>query len=268
MVSQIQLLGRVFVTGDIRAVTGLHIGGSTAGLTIGGLDNPVMRDALTRRPYIPGSSLKGKMRSLCERMRGFNPDDPEQSQKIQNIRIHVCKVPDQYAQCDVCQVFGLPGEMEHACPTRLVVRDVFLADESLEGADTDFPFTEVKWEASIDRITSAAVPRQVERVPAGAIFQGFEMIHSLYNLGGKQDVELKRLTTLFKAMQLLEDDYLGGLGSRGSGKIEFENIRVELRKDTRRVPCPHVKGTKLQELILQEKTVISWVKEQLAIAKE
>lgn len=264
MTAYIKLLGRVFVTGDIRAVTGLHVGGAPAGLAIGGLDNPVIRDARTGQPYIPGSSLKGKMRSLSERARGFNPEDSRQVQKIGQIRIHVCQDPAAYAQCDVCQVFGLPGEMEHSTPTRLTVRDVFLDPASLEGAQMDYVSTEIKWEASIDRITSAALPRQIERVPAGALFAGFEMVFSLYDLGNGTDAEFTRLTTLVRAMQLLEDDYLGGLGSRGSGKVRFENVCVALRKDGELVPCPDVQSAELSDLVAGQDSVVAWAKRTLA----
>jgi CRISPR-associated protein Csm3 len=89
------------------------------------------------------------------------------------------------------------------------------------------PFTEVKWEATIDRITSAAVPRQNERVPAEAVFAPFELVYSLYDLNGtgcQEDID--RLQYVFKGMELLEDDYLGGYGSRGAGKITFTNVAV------------------------------------------
>jgi len=261
MTDYIKLLGRVFINGDIRAVTGLHIGGAPAGLAIGGLDNPVIRDPVTRQPYIPGSSLKGKMRSLSERARGFDLEDDSQVQRIGQVRIHVCKDPVAYAQCDVCQVFGLPGELEHSTPTRLAVRDVFLDPSSLEGAETDFLSTEIKWEASIDRITSAALPRQIERVPAGALFKGFELVFSLYDLGNGIEAEFNRLKTLVQAMQLLEDDYLGGLGSRGSGKIRFENVNVALRKDGELVRFPDVQGTDLSGLVARQDAIVTWVRE-------
>jgi len=149
--------------------------------------------------------------------------------------------------CDVCQVFGVPGERDFATPTRLVVRDAFLSDESaqkLENAQTDLPYTEVKTEVSIDRVTSAANPRQMERVPAGAVFCQAEMVFSLYEGEGcsaKED--LNRLNVLLEGMQLLEEDYLGGLGSRGSGKIKFRNIQVEFRgKEERKALGDFPKG--------------------------
>ncbi|GBC92899.1 CRISPR type III-associated RAMP protein Csm3 [bacterium HR15] len=245
MANSIQMMGKVVITGGIRLVTGLHIGGAAAGLDIGGVDSPIIRHPVTREPYIPGSSLRGKIRSLLERAY-----DRPLNKKVQDVRLHECYKEQEFAGCAVCHVFGVsPGERvrgvaqgEQAArrgewasfkPTRLVVRDVALHADSkaeLERADTDLPYTEVKWEAAIDRITSAAVPRQNERVPAGARFEPFEMIYTIYRLNGndwQQDVEW--LKVLFEGMRLLEDDYLGGYGSRGAGKIAFENLRVELR---------------------------------------
>jgi CRISPR-associated protein Csm3 len=243
---KIQLKGRVFITFDIVAVTGLHIGGTDAGVEIGGVDKTVIRDKLTNRPYIPGSSLKGKMRSLLEKYKGL-----KQNQKIGQGYIHSCgaeykgdelktKGAKEYAACDVCQVFGVPGERDFATPTRLVVRDTFLSEESvkkLENAQTDLPYTEVKTEVSIDRVTSAANPRQMERVPAGVTFEKAEMVFSLYEGEGcSAQKDLERLNVLLEAMQLVEDDYLGGLGSRGSGKVAFTNIQVAFRKDPAQQP--------------------------------
>lgn len=250
---KIALKGRVFITFDIEAVTGLHIGGSDAGVEIGGVDKTVIRDKLTNRPYIPGSSLKGKMRSLLEKYKGL-----KQNQRIGQGYIHSCgaeykkddpRGQQEYQKCDVCQIFGVPGERDFAAPTRLVVRDIFLSEQSaqkLEGAQTDLPYTEVKTEVSIDRVTSAANPRQMERVPAGAVFGGFkkadgkevpqpgEMVFSLYEGEGcSAQKDLERLGVLLEAMQLVEDDYIGGLGSRGSGKVAFKNIRVLFRKDAK-----------------------------------
>ena len=240
MTKNIQIKGRVFVTFNIRAVTGLHIGGSDAGIEIGGVDKTVMRDPLTNRPYIPGSSLKGKLRSLLEKYRGL-----KQNQRIGTGYIHSCgadyrgselatKGKQEYMECDVCQVFGVPGERDFSTPTRLVVRDTHLTPASAARLDetgrTDLPYTEVKTEVSIDRVTSAANPRQMERVPAGSIFGPAELIYTVYDgedCSAERDIA--RLTALVEGMQLLEDDYLGGLGTRGSGKVAFASIRVQVR---------------------------------------
>ncbi|MBW7886398.1 MAG: type III-A CRISPR-associated RAMP protein Csm3 [Caldilineaceae bacterium] len=238
----IQLRGRVFVTFNIEAATGLHIGGSDTGIEIGGVDKTIIRDRITNRPYIPGSSLKGKMRSLLEKYKGL-----KQNQPVGQSTIHSCgaeykkdeqqtKGKAEYQACDVCQVFGVPGEREFgvASPTRLVVRDVMMTDASAsalnENGRTELPYSEVKTEVSIDRVTSAANPRQMERVPAGTIFGPAELVFSIYAGEGCDPVaDVARLKTLVEGLQLLEDDYLGGLGSRGSGKVRFQDIQLTLR---------------------------------------
>lgn len=230
---ELKLLGKVVIKGKIKAITGLAIGGSTVGLDIGGVDNPVIKDA-EGKPYIPGSSLKGKMRSLLEKELGLASDDKRIWVVENRISLHMCNNPD----CKVCNIFGrttrdapyktvaggdLKIEKENVTPTRLIVRDAFLtekSEEKLKELATDLEYTEVKFENVIDRITSAATPRQMERVPAGAEFD-FEMIYNVFN---EQDRE--NLKEVFKAMELLEDDYLGSSGSRGYGKIEFKEIEV------------------------------------------
>lgn len=213
----IKLYGRVILTGDIKTLSGLHIGGSPGALAIGGLDLPVIRDVLTQAPYVPGSSLKGKMRSLWEKLNGVR-----QNFSIgRDVNIHVCEKAAEYAVCPVCRIYGVPGDKESSAPTRLIVRDVPLNQESLAGARTDLPFSEVKWEAAIDRVTSAATPRQIERVPAGAVFTPMELVFNVFETGDR-----RRFLDVVTAMQLVEDDYLGGQGSRGSGKVVFQNLRI------------------------------------------
>jgi len=266
---QIQLQGRVFIKFDIEVVTGLHIGGSESGIEIGGVDKAVVRDPLTNRPYIPGSSLKGKMRSLLEKY-----DNLPQNQRIGHGAIHSCDTVEAYQACDVCQVFGVPGERDFATPTRLVVRDVHLGDESAkrleDSARTDLPYTEIKTEVSIDRVTSAANPRQMERVPAGTIFAGAELVYSIYDGSDcDADKDVARLETVFEGLQLLEDDYLGGLGSRGSGKVCFKNISVEVRSRAHYLDDPVPVGTDkpyaaLSDLIADRKNVLAQSRKALA----
>ncbi len=244
---QIQLKGRIFLTFNIEAVTGLHVGGSETGIEIGGVDKVVIRDPITNRPYIPGSSFKGKVRSLLEKYKGL-----PLNRKIGDTFIHTCESPDNYQGCNVCQVFGVPGEMDFATPTRLVVRDVHLTEESAriltEQARTDLPYTEVKTEVSIDRVTSAANPRRMERVPAGAVFGPAELVYSVYEgTNGNASIadpekDVERLRTLVEGLQLLEDDYLGGLGSRGSGKVKLQKIRVSVRSGRRYLETPQEVG--------------------------
>ncbi|GIX48030.1 MAG: type III-A CRISPR-associated RAMP protein Csm3 [Candidatus Tectimicrobiota bacterium] len=258
--ASLTLKGKVIISGSVEAVTGLHIGGAAAGLDIGGIDNPIIRHPVSREPYIPGSSLRGKMRSLLDRHFG-NEANHDIRREEPKVRVHVCDNEDKYSNCAVCQIFGVtPGERERRSwsqlkPARLLVRDVHLAadheaTERLRRAKTDLPFTEVKWEAAIDRITSAAVPRQNERVPAGAIFAPFELVYGIYALNGQGwESDVAWLQYVFKAMELLEDDYLGGYGSRGAGKIAFRNIHVVCK------PHGYYEGKKGLETLAENLTV-------------
>lgn len=226
-----QIQGKVIISGHIKALTGLHIGGASTGLEIGGVDKMVVRNPLNNQPYIPGSSLKGKLRALLERIGGFAREDQRVWVKRGEVSMHLCNNPG----CYLCTIFGRNNaknfmpvqngkprfEIKCTTPTRLIVRDGKLIEATLNNAQTDLPFTEIKWEVGIDRITSAANPRQMERVPAGAEFD-FEMVYTVYEATDRSN--LKRV---FEAMQLLEHDYMGGQGSRGSGQVKFAQLRVD-----------------------------------------
>ncbi len=268
MSQSIQLDGRVFVTFDLKAVTGVHIGGTEAGIEIGGVDKTIIRDKLTNRPYVPGSSLRGKMRSLLERYGGL-----AQNQRIGQGFIHSCQREVEYATCDLCQVFGVPGERDFGSPTRLIVRDIHMSDAEAQrietDARTDLPYTEVKTEVSIDRVTSAANPRQMERVLAGTTFGPAEMVYSVYSGAGCDPLQdVARLRTVVEGMQLLEDDYLGGLGSRGSGKIRFDQITLSLRTQGNYLDKPTPLGGPwtLAELIEHLPEVQAKVRAQLGLS--
>ena len=232
----IQLQGKIFLQGTIRAVTGLHIGGNSDDLEIGGIDNPIIRNAFDRKPYIPGSSLRGKMRGLLDRH--FNK---ELNKRVgRDVRVHECETPSDYNDCPVCQVFGVAPIRQlsgKTLPTRLIVRDTFLNDDALDvlnNADTDTIYGEIKTEVAIDRITSAATPRQQERVLAGTTFGPFQMIQSFYtqdqgNPNAQLENEIQLFDTVLKGMELLADDYLGGSGSRGSGQIAFEDLKLTFK---------------------------------------
>ena len=233
----INLLGRVVFSFDLVTLSGLHIGGTEEGISIGGVDKTVIRNPVTNRPYIPGSSLRGKIRSLLEKYSGA----PQNKSIGRDVTIHVAKDWDQYNKYPICQVFGLPGESKIMAPTRLIVRDVPLDEDSAEELNrlrTALPYTEVKTEVAIDRVTSAATPRQMERVPAGAKFGRAEIVYSLYDITTSAndrdksnieasngiDKDISRLQFIITGLELLEDDYLGGLGSRGSGKVSLKDI--------------------------------------------
>ncbi len=214
-------LGKVIISGTIELKTGLHIGASKETMKIGGIDSPVIRDAITDFPYIPGSSLKGKLRSLWERAyesvwaKTKQTNEKFYTEKYE-IKRHECE--NEYAkECLVCRIFGTAnGNL----PSRIIVRDLHLTQkskENLEKIDTGLKYTEWKFENVIDRITSQATPRQIERIPAGSVFE-FEII---YNIENKDHAE-EDLKNIQKCLDLLKDDYLGGQGSRGYGKVEVK----------------------------------------------
>lgn len=263
----IRLQGRIFLTGAIEVVTGLHIGGPRTGLPISGVQNSVVRDPLTWRPYIPGSTLKGKLRSLLEKHYS------KSQQWLQGgVRIHVChrfdekgnRVPDEeaYNKCEVCPIFGTPAQVA-VLPTRLTVRDVPLDEDSarrLAGTRSELPFSEVKWETALDRVTAAARPRQIERVPAGTVFAPMELIYHVY-----EQADVERFLHVLDAMQLLEDDYLGGLGSRGSGKVVFRDVALKARSRQRYGDAAAFeKMPSLSALLARAAEAVKWLQDTLA----
>jgi len=213
---KLSFLGKILIKGDMEVCTGLHIGTSKDSVKIGGIDLPVVRDPLTNQPYVPGSSLKGKMRSLLEKM--FEKNLVNISKKP-DIDIHVCSNVD----CEICRLFGssikiTKNEQKHI-PSRLIVRDLHLKNaEQLKNIEGGLLYTECKFENVIDRVSSAANPRQIERVPAGAEFE-YELIYD----AEKKDQLEEDLNNIEKALELLTLDALGGHGSRGSGKVKFKN---------------------------------------------
>lgn len=238
--------GKYIIKVDIRTLTGLHIGGTEEGFDIGGVDNPVIKDKITGLPYIPGSSLKGKLRSLLEWVIEYENEQGVKESRVQNTMKknkdnHWEAGPCKCGKCDVCVVFGASAESHTEGPTRLTVLDAWpggLLDEKGKRKEekdwnetiktwTDYMgdkiYTEVKTENTIDRITSAANPRSMERVPADSVFKA-EFIYDVYH-----EEDIKRLKILFQGIKLLEDSTLGGGGSRGTGRMRFENIKIETR---------------------------------------
>jgi CRISPR-associated protein Csm3 len=240
--------GKVAVSAEMIALTGLRVGAASSGLDIGGVDQPVLRDPITDQPYVPGSSLKGKLRSLLTKAHGL----PLQQlvQRPVEVRIHWCEEEADYRKCPVCPTFGqFPSgprgrRFDFITPTRLIVRDARLLPEvqvfeesaatsrkSWKDVDTDLPYSEVKVEVALDVVTAGSNPRQMERVPAGAIFDT-EFLFSVYRPDDTvilADMEKNRLRQVFAAARLLEDDYLGSSGTRGYGKVKFHRIKVRWR---------------------------------------
>lgn len=208
------------IKGEILCKTGLHIGGAKESIEIGGIDNIVMRDSISNLPYIPGSSIKGKMRSLMEL------NDAEASQNIIKSKGQPCKC----GKCLSCHIFGTSaddvdgGQLKG--PTRIIVRDSFPTYQTIKkwkDIDEVVSGAEVKYENTLNRITSEAKPRNQERVPRDSRFN-FEIIFSIYEDDNPQNIK-----GVFESMILLQDSYLGGSGTRGYGKIKFENISLVKR---------------------------------------
>ncbi|GAB7231060.1 type III-A CRISPR-associated RAMP protein Csm3 [Facklamia hominis] len=199
--------GKLLIQGRIRVVTGLHIGTSNAFSAIGSTDQPVVRDVISGRPLIPGSSFKGKMRSLLAK----------------SLNESVASTPND----DNKKILRLFGDSKSIMMGRLLFRDSLLSNyEELmaKGADT---VTEVKFENAIDRKTSEANPRQVERVIPQACFD-FEIVYDFSSSKENYQAEiLEDMAVLDQGLKLLEYDYLGGNGSRGYGKIAFEDMKVK-----------------------------------------
>lgn len=232
-----EIKGKYLIQGRIVSKTGLHIGGSDEGIEIGGVDNPVIKDPLTNQPYIPGSALKGKLRSSLEWSFGLIAAHPKHktfaAYDCRELKEDEDKTPDParwHKAYRLARLFGPASDEDRirvkAGPTRLTVRDVFLTEQSVKDLERTLgsgTFTEVKTENALDRVTSAANPRPIERVPAGAEF-AFTFIVDIYQ---EEDRELLR--DLFGVMAILEDTALGGGGSRGHGQVEFVIEKVEWR---------------------------------------
>ncbi|MEA5489640.1 MULTISPECIES: type III-A CRISPR-associated RAMP protein Csm3 [Pseudanabaena] len=271
MKTQNPLLGKLKLTSHLVVKTGLHIGGGSMSLDIGGIDKSVVRDPITRHPYLPGSSIKGKMRSILERFLNkpvnrsggsgtFRYESDDLVSGFSEIKEHKGQLIE-FEGAETCEVSRLFGSTANSCwipesksegvdreqnvkprdingvsyvkvkgrnsPARLIVRDSHLTADSavlLKSIDTGLYMTEWKFENGIDRITAAANPRQLERVPAGAVFD-FEIVYTVEN----PEQAVKDLQNLAIALAILEDDALGGHGSRGYGKVAFENFQLYYR---------------------------------------
>lgn len=201
------MLTKIQITGNILVETGMHIGGSTAFAAIGAVDMPVIKDGRTNLPIIPGSSLKGKMRSLLAKQ----------------LNLTVAKTPND--DCvELARLFGTAKEGSIKA-SRLLFSDMVLVNEDeLRNAGLQ-SLTEVKFENTINRATAIATPRQIERVVRGSVFN----MDIIYNVDSEHtDEVIPDIKTLAEGLKLLQYDYLGGNGSRGYGKITFKNVEAKV----------------------------------------
>lgn len=216
------------ISGTLHVLTGLRLGGYSGSIQIGGVDNPIIRDPLTEEPYIPGSSIKGKLRSLFEIKYGLYQDKP--SDKKRDGLPHSFIDPDcKDNKCPVCYLFGSSAaDSTDIGPARLVVRDARLTEDSRKKLldlkrRTGWNMSELKSENYINRKTIQANPRMMERIPADTEFE-VEFILRVFS----DDDEQKLRNYLIEALELLEADYLGGSGTRGYGRVEFELFEQEI----------------------------------------
>ena len=203
------MYSKIQITGVLETKTGMHIGGSSAFSAIGAVDSPVIKDVRNGKPMVPGSSLKGKIRTLLAK---------KYNEAVVN--------PDNDAEC-IRRVFGSAKKDKdnkvHA--SKIIVSDMFLMNEDEIRNRGIESFTEVKFENSINRATAVANPRQIERAIKGLQF-GIDMIYQVEN--GKEDEVIDDIKLLAEGMKMLEYDYLGGSGSRGYGKVQFFDMTAKI----------------------------------------
>ena len=209
------------IKGKIKLLTGLHIGAGDTEMRIGGTDNPVIKHPVTNEPYIPGSSLKGKIRTLLELRSGLLVKAETNGKPLSAKALQKLDGEERKEALRILKLFGTSGAEaeEEVGPTRVAFSDCFITEECRkEVKEGKKVLTEVKAENTINRIKGTAEhPRFIERVPAGI---EFEFRVTLKEFEEDKDLNLEEL--LLEGMKLLEMDSLGGCGSRGYGKIKFE----------------------------------------------
>ncbi len=203
------MISKIEITAELEVLTGMHIGGTNEFAAIGAIDSPVVRDAITRKPLIPGSTLKGKMRTLLSRQYS------ESYMPVKTVNDPVI----------VKRLFGSSVDKDYRT-ARLCFSDSILANEEEIKTRGARRSTEVKFENTINRITAEANPRQIERVIPGCKFN----ISIIYNVNSNEQLDEKNLSDDFRALRdgfrLLEYDYIGGSGTRGYGKVKFNNLKA------------------------------------------
>ena len=194
------MYGKILIHCKLIVSTGMHIGDSSAFSAIGAVDSQVVRDPLTGLPIVPGSSLKGKLRTLLAR---------SLAEDIQ----HMPKHDDDDVR--IKRIFGSSSPVQAA---RMQFADCFVSNAD---AMRKVGITEVKAENGINRADSVANPRFIERVTRGTEFN----VNIVYDIADESQV-MEDLSLLAKGMKLLQLDYLGGHGTRGSGRVSLRDFSV------------------------------------------
>ena len=200
------MYGKLEISGVIESLTGLHIGGGSQFAAIGAVDSVVIKDIQDDLPMIPGSSLKGKLRSLLSKQlsegnlpKGHNQDDDR-----------------------IKRLFG-HAESKNPKTSRIYFSDIFMSEESREELEnSDMDATEIKFENTITRSTGVANPRQIERAIKGIKYN----MSLIYNIENESEIE-EDFKLLKMAFKLLQYDYLGANGSRGYGRVDIKDLDVK-----------------------------------------
>ena len=250
------------IKGELICETGLHIGGSNDNIEIGGADSNVIRDSIDDLPFIPGSSLKGKLRNLLELndeeiyenvkqndgkpsnegsvAKLFGKSSDKSDYNINNVEITIYdKIKELEDRIKRLELGVIENQEENQDTkkdkksdsyVKLIIRDSYPTDDTIKLWKKNFEIvngTELKYENTINRIKGDANPRNIERVPPQSKFS-FEIIFGIYDdPNEKYAKEVYQL--LSKGLKLLQDDYLGGSGSRGSGRVQINNKKLVLR---------------------------------------
>lgn len=198
------MYAKIQITGKLEVVTGMHIGGSSAFAAIGAVDSPVIKDSRENLPMIPGSSLKGKMRTLLAKE--YNET--------------VAAKPDEDNE-RIVRLFG-SAKKGNIKRSRIQIADMVMANADEFRQRGTQSLTEIKFENTINRLTAVANPRQIERVIRGSEFA----LDMIYEVEEESEI-LEDLGMLAEGMKLLQYDYLGGHGSRGYGKVRFKDVQAD-----------------------------------------
>ena len=194
------MLNKIRINGEIELLTGLHIGTGGEFAAIGAADSPVIKDVITNESIIPGSSLKGKLRSML------------------GARYSIKNANGADDDCD--EIKRLFGSVDK--PSRLIFSDMTISNKDELKSLIVYTTTETKFENNINRLSGVANPRQIERTIRGCKYS----MDIIYNLK-EEDEALEDMKMLAEGFKLLEFDYLGGHGSRGYGKVKFNNLSAE-----------------------------------------
>jgi len=216
------MYAKLIIKSQLELLTGMHIGGYSTYSAIGAVDSPVIDDPKTKQPIIPGSSLKGKLRTLLVRS------------IVKDINNMPAPNDDPLA---VRRLFGSGAGNSKSDNNSIIKARLQFADAFICNADEfkEIGFTEIKFENTIDRKTGKANPRQIERVIKGIRFE----VNILYDLEN-EDEFIEDMENLSRAMKLLQLDYLGGHGTRGSGRVSFRKIELIAANDKEGILTKHM----------------------------